>query len=182
MIPRRRFLQVGLIGGAVLAVAGVGLGLQRTRLVEPKQPLRALDEVSFAILSAVADRMFEAEDLPSARDLEIAEGVDALLSTMHPDVVDEVRQVLGLLENPIAGLVLRIQPRPFTQCSPEQQARVLRSWVSSDWPLLRTAYRALHGLCMGVAWSNPTLHAHLGYPGPPQGLSPRPIEPPEEAP
>lgn len=171
MPTRRTVLQAGLLGTAILTLGGVGLALRGTRHVTPATPLRVLSEREFSTLSAVADRMFEAEGLPTARDLRVAEGVDALLATMHPATVAEIQQVLALLENALAGLVIGGRISTFSASSPQTQRRVLRGWASSRWPTLRTAYRALHGLCMGVAWSHPELHAVLGYPGPPTGLN-----------
>ncbi len=179
MLDRRTVLKAGLIGGAVLTFGGVGLALRGSRHVEPKTPLRALSPREFATIAAVADRMFEGEGLPSARDLAVAEGVDALLATMHPETVGEIRQVLALLENALAGLVMDGRFTTFSGSSPEVQRRVLRGWATSRWPTLRTAYRALHGLCLGVAWSHPELHAFAGYPGPPPALAAFNAAPPE---
>ncbi|TVQ91554.1 MAG: hypothetical protein EA397_09435 [Deltaproteobacteria bacterium] len=170
-MQRRTVLKLGLVGGALVAVGGIGVALLPSARIEPRRPLQVLDSWEFAVIALVADRMFEGPGLPAARDLEIAEGVDALLATMHPSTTAEVRQVLVLLESSVAGLFMHGRLGTFSTSSPEAQRAVLRSWASSRWTTLRTAYRALHGLCMGVAWSNPAMHEIMGYPGPPQGLS-----------
>lgn len=170
MMQRRTVLKLGLAGGALVVIGGIGVALLPSATVEPRRPLVVLKPWEFAVVAMVADRMFEGEGLPSARELEIAEGVDALLGSMDPATVAEIRQVLTLLESSAAGLVMQGRIGTFSRASAEAQRRVLRGWASSRWPLLRTAYRALHGLCMGVAWSNPTMHAFMGYPGPPEGL------------
>src|SRR5689334_13050452 len=54
---RRALLRSGLIGVAVLGVSGLGLALQRTKLVPtPKEGLRVLTPEQYAILTAVAAR------------------------------------------------------------------------------------------------------------------------------
>jgi hypothetical protein len=171
MLHRRTVLQAGLVGAAALAVGGVGASVLTPPGPEPDAPLRALSLGEFRTLAAVADRMFESDTLPSARDLRVAEGVDALLATLHPGAVADVKQVLDLLDSAIVGLVLDGRAAPFARCAPDLQRQILRGWATSRIPTLRTAYRALHGLCMGVAWSDPRLHAAAGYPGPPEGLA-----------
>lgn len=171
MLHRRTVLQAGLVGAAAIAVGGVGSSLLSPPGPEPATPLRALTPAEFHTVAAVADRMFESDTLPSARDLRIAEGVDALLATLHPGAVADLKQVLALLDSAIVGVVLEGRSAPFARCAPELQRQVLRGWATSRIPTLRTAYRALHGMCLGVAWSDPRLHAAAGYPGPPEGLA-----------
>mgnify|MGYP004135699163 CR=1 FL=1 len=166
---RRTFLQVTVFGAAVLALGSVGLGLRGTVYRAPSQPLLALSPAGFSVLAAVAERLlaFGAPDLPPPSALGVAEAVDAHLSTQHPAVAAQVEQVLLLLENAAINAVIEGRVTPFTSLGPDEQDRVLRSWAEADVHLFRTAYRALHGLCMGSYWVSPKLYGAIGYPGPP---------------
>lgn len=167
-ISRRTVLRYGLGGALLLGAGGLGLSLQRTQLREPAWPLLALDERSFSILAAISERMTPHGDgLPSARSLHVAESIDGLLAAAEPGVADEVKQVLGLIENGVAGLLFDGRPRPFTQLSPEDQDRALAAWRQSSLSIRRTAYKALHGLCMAAYYAKPETYAAVGYPGPP---------------
>ena len=165
---RRTLIKTGLGGGLLLALGGVGLSVQSTRLRTPKTPLKALDATGFSILAAVADRIVPNGDAyPSAADIDVAGKIDLLLSTMHPGVTVELQQALKLIENPTVGLLLDGRPSPFTASSPEAQDATLRSWQGSHIPVRRTAYRALQKLCTSVYWSDEKTYALCGYPGPP---------------
>lgn len=168
---RRRFLQVTLAGAGLLAVGGVGLSLQATVPVAPSQPLRALSERGYSILVAVADRICPGGGaLPSARELDVAGQVDALLATLHPGVAAEVEQVLALLENAAFALVMDGNPRPFSASSPATQDRVIEGWRTSRLSVRRQAISALKGLVSSAYYADPRTHAGVGYPGPPPGL------------
>lgn len=167
-LSRRTILRYGLGGALLLSAGGVGLSLQPTRLRQPAGPLQVLDERTFSVLAAVADRITPGGGgLPPARELQVAEKVDALLARLHPADAGEMRQALLLLENALAGLVLDGRARPFTRLEPEEQDEVLRSWQHSRLHLRRTAWAAIHGLCAAAYYASPAIHPLLGYPGPP---------------
>ncbi|HWV39173.1 MAG TPA: gluconate 2-dehydrogenase subunit 3 family protein [Vulgatibacter sp.] len=161
-------IRYGLGGAVALAAGGVGLSLQQTHLRRPSRPLRALDERTFSILAAVADRVAPAEGaFPAASELQVAEKVDELLAGVHPSVVEEIKQVLHLLENGVAGLLLDGRPRPFTALEPQAQDEALQAWRRSRLGLRRTAYRAIRGLCAAAYYASPEIQPAVGYPGPP---------------
>ncbi|AKU93258.1 gluconate 2-dehydrogenase subunit 3 family protein [Vulgatibacter incomptus] len=167
-ITRRAVLKYGLGGALALSAGGVGLSFQRTASRTPSRPLRALDPRSFAILAAVAERISPAGDgFPAASELEVAEAIDGLLATSHPAVLDEVKQLLALVENGLAGMLLDGRPQPFTSLSPDDQDRALLAWRRSSLGLRRTAYKALHGLCAAAYYASPRIYPQVGYPGPP---------------
>jgi len=167
-LSRRTAIRYGLGGAIALAAGGVGLSLQRTEVRSPARPLRVLDERTFSILAAVADRIAPARgDFRSASDLQVAEKIDDLLATVDPAVVVEVTQVLKLLENGLAGLVFDGRPRAFTALDAPDQDRALAAWKGSRWSVRRTAYKALHGLCAAAYYASPEVYPTVGYPGPP---------------
>ena len=123
---------------------------------------------TFSILVAVADRIAPAGGgFPSAEELQVAEKIDGLLARMDPAVGGEIKQVLLLLENALAGLVFDGRTKPFTRMMPEAQDDALRSWQNSRLDVRRTAYTALHGLCAAAYYASPEIYPLVGYPGPP---------------
>ncbi len=167
MPTRRELLKVGMVGGAVLGLGAVGLGFRATVLVAAPTTLRALDERAYSVLLAVAERICAYDGMPSASDLGVAIGIDALLASTHPGIAAELSQGLMVLENALTGLLLDGRVTPFTALSTEDQDAVLESWRLSALPVKRTVYKAIHGLVVAGYWADPTVFPDCGYPGPP---------------
>jgi hypothetical protein len=167
-VQRRTLLKLGLGGGVLLALGGVGLYLRETVRRQPASKLEVLDEREFSVLWAVAERMCPGgEGFPRASEVHVAEKVDAFLANSHPGVQADVKKVLGLLESALAGSLLDGRTRPFTQLDPTEQDATLDGWRRSRIAVRRTAFQALHGLCMGSYYASPETYAAVGYPGPP---------------
>lgn len=167
-LDRRQVLKYGLLGAVVLANAGFGLSQRGTVRRAPNRPLRVLDEREFAILAALSDRIAPAHgEFPAASDLEVAERIDAFLEGAHPGVQSEFKQLLRLLENALAGLLLDQRLTTFTASSPEVQDRILEGWRTSRLRLRRTGFSALNGLVGATYYGSPETYAAVGYPGPP---------------
>ena len=66
-----------------------------------------------------------------------------------------------------AGSLLDGRTRPFTQLDAAGQDATLDGWRRSRISVRRTAFQALHGLCMGSYYASPETYAAVGYPGPP---------------
>ncbi|MFK7927753.1 MAG: gluconate 2-dehydrogenase subunit 3 family protein [Myxococcota bacterium] len=170
-ITRRQFIVVGAVGSLVLALGGVGVGLSLAFRPsvhrEPNTPLVALSPLGFSILAAVAGALVDVPDQPDADEAGVAEGVDALLARLHPAVTAELEQGLRLLENAAVSAVLEGRFTTFSASDRATQQAVLLAWSESEYSLFRRVFRALHGLCMSVYWSQPERHVACGYAGPP---------------
>lgn len=178
---RRSVLQLGLAGGALLSLGGIGfIGLRATKLGPPPRiPLRALDLKEFAVVSAIANCMLPScptptcnagdPQWPTAASLQCAEKIDGVMASLHPEAVAEFKQLLGLFENGISGLLTHRRPTPFTQLSDEEQRERLNAWRHCRLSLLRSGYLALTRLVHATYYSSPDVYAAMGYPGPPQG-------------
>ncbi len=167
-MSRRTLFKVGLGGTALLAVGGLGLSLQASRLREPRSPLRVLSPLEFSILAALADRLApRVAPVPSAWEVQVAEKVDLHLSTLHPGDAADFCKALALLESPLAGALLDGRLRPFTACSAEAQDATLHGWRTSSLGVRRQAFRAMSGLCHAAYFGSPETYAAVGYPGPP---------------
>jgi hypothetical protein len=164
MIERRTFLIASGVGVLAVAGGGLGLALQGSALREPRRPLKVLDVGRFSVLAAVADAMCPGADgLPSAWDLEVPEDIDDYLAAAHPSVGAEIIQGLTLLENGLAGLVLDLQPRPFSQRSIAARDETLTGMATSSVGLRRTLYKGLLGLVTTTYWGNAATYAYSGY-------------------
>jgi hypothetical protein len=165
-MDRRFFLGAGL-GAAVLALGGVGLALRPGRRIAPPAGLRVLDDVSFSVLSALADRLCPAvRGLPSASALGVPALVDAQLARMHPADATELKQGLLLIENSLAGLIFDGEPTPFTLRSPAGQDLALLALRDSGLAVRRGLYKAVRGLIMAAYWGHPRMYGASGYDGP----------------
>jgi hypothetical protein len=170
-MDRRRFLKRTLLGGAALTIAGaVPLALRRTRLLPlPEVPLRFFSPAQYSTFAAVAARVVAPL---SASQLRVAEKTDALMAAADPDSQRDLRQLLALFDNALAGFLFDGELTPFTQRSAEGQDRALRSWRDSRLPFRRSAFQALQRLSLAMAYSDPRTYADIGYPGPPVLLRP----------
>jgi hypothetical protein len=165
-VNRRTFLRRGLVGGAVLAAGGVGLGLWPS-LIErkPRTRLKVLDDKQFAVLAAVASRTVRA---PGADPVMIAQSIDDLMSRAVPEVQSDFRKLLGLFENALAGMIFDGRPKPFTRLSPEAQDAALAHWRDSRIVVRRAGYQVLRKLTCAAHYVQPSCWPSVGYPGPPQ--------------
>jgi len=172
-LDRRRFLRRGLFGGALLLCAGSLPFVFRTtrRGNAPRAPLKLLSADEYAVFAAVAARMVPGDGAdarwPRAEALDCAGKVDALMATVHPDVGNDFRRLLHLVESGFAGLLIAGSPRPFTRAAPAEQDARLEAWRRSRLAVLRSGYQALKRLAHAAYYSSPEIYEAIGYPGPP---------------
>jgi len=171
-ISRRTILKYGLGGASVLALGGVGLSMRQTRMFTPQAPLQVLSEQEYSILSSVAETILPGtQGYPSAREVQIAERIDAALFACEDGVQSEFKQVLALLESAVAGFVLAGRSAPFSMLSAAERWKVLDSWRSARVRLFRTAFKAIQGLVAASYYSAPQVHKRIGYPGVPEWVT-----------
>ena len=172
-LDRRRFLRRGLFGGALLLCAGSLPFVFRTtrRGSAPRAPLKLLSADEHAVLAAVAARVVPGDGAdarwPRAEALDCAGKIDALMATVHPDVGNDFRRLLHLVESGFAGLLFAGSPRPFTRAAPAEQDARLEAWRRSRLAVLRSGYQALKRLAHATYYSSPEIYDLIGYPGPP---------------
>ena len=161
MPTRRRFLQVGIAGIAVLAAA---------RWLEPARErpaaLRVLDAESAALVAALAPVVL-AGSMPREAVREVVEGFDRAVSGLAPAVRDEIDQLLGLLRFMPTRWALTGVRAPLEEASEAQIAAFLERWRASPFDLLRAGCQALTQLLQASWYGNQASWAAIGYPGPP---------------
>ncbi len=166
---RRGFLKKGLVGGVLLALGGAGwLATRRTWPAPVGGPLQVLTPEEAAVVLAIADRLVPLRaGFPRPLKVGVPRKVDGIIAMAHPATQKEVKQLLLLFENALAGLLFERQLRTFTASSPEEQDARLAGWAHSRVTLRRTGYRALKRLVYAAYYASPETYAAVGYRGPP---------------
>ncbi len=187
-LTRRLLLKRGLFGSALLLLGGAGLAIRPGRTVESKGPLKFFTPAEYATFSSLAARVVPPRDgWLSTREAQVAEKADALLATVDPGVGTELKQLLGLFDNALAGLLFDLSATPFSLREPDEQDLALSNWQNSRLALRRTGFKALKNLACACYYGSPETWAHVGYKGPPElglpeELMQELIEPVREAP
>ena len=166
MITRRRFLQVGLAGAAVLGIARV--------LQHPAIPasFRVLDGGSLPLVRALVPVVL-AGSLPTREPErgvaieEVVEAFDRAVSGLSPAVRGEIEDLLSVLRFGPTRLALTGLWEPIDIASGEDISQFLARWRTSRFDLLRAGYQALTQLLQASWYDNPTSWSSIGYPGPP---------------
>ena len=170
MVSRRRFLQVGAAGVAVLVLA---------RMLDRPEPalMRVLDRDGVALVRALVPVVLAGALPPAgtARDAAVSQVVDAFdraVSGLSPAVRAEIGELLGVLHFAPSRVALTGLWHPVHEASSEEIAAFLARWRTSRFDLLRAGYQALTQLIQASWYDNPASWAAIGYPGPP-ALGPR---------
>ena len=151
----------------------------------------------FSMLESVCDTLLPTLDPPqgsseaiaayyrrSARDVNVAYLVAETLSFENAQAKVDFRKLLGLLSNPLAGLMLAGSPNPFKALSQEKREKYLTAMANSPMGQLRQGYQSIKRLAGFVYFAAPDATgvnpnwAALDYtaPAPPVDI-PQPIKP-----
>jgi hypothetical protein len=170
---RRTLLKRGVVGGALLAAGGAGLLAFRAgkRVPPPPDGLRVFSEAQFAVLDALAHRLVAPlAGWPTVEEVGVARAVDRIAERLEPSAQAELKQLLGLFDNALAGFVFGGRSQPFTALDAAAQDTVLEEWRDSRIALRRTGYNALRTLVLAGYYQSPLTWKPIGYPGPPEGF------------
>jgi hypothetical protein len=187
MVSTRRGLFKKTLGGALLlaAAGAVPVALQKTRERAPRKPLRFFTPAEYSVFAAATDRILATSPLepstelgpppsrpagPFPAEVNVAEKADAFLAPLDAASAKDLKQLLMLFDNALFSVVMGGPPRPFTQMSPAEQDRHLRSWATSRLAIRRTGFQALKRLAAAIYFGSPETYASVGYPGPPYDL------------
>ncbi|MCP3098864.1 hypothetical protein LZ198_08250 [Myxococcus sp. K15C18031901] len=165
-LSRRGLLQRGLAGGALLALGGSGVLAFREGLVLPlpEEGLRVLGPREYATLQAVARRAFPPRPgWPDADVARVASTADGLLARADPSAAKEVKALLGLFDNALAGLLFTGHVTPFSLLEPGAQDVVLEGWRTSRLVFRRSGYHALRALIYSAYYAHPAAIAATGF-------------------
>ncbi|MBS1153722.1 MAG: hypothetical protein H6Q89_5420 [Myxococcaceae bacterium] len=174
-LSRRRFLLVGGVTGALLAVGGVlvarGGGRTHYRALAPPgvRPLVFSDK-AFGVLCALCDRILPAKDpadpsRPDAREARIAERIDQELTFHTPRMQRDVELALLFLEH---GGLLHFSTTRFTRLSPEDQDALLQKMIEGV-QVEQQAINAIKLLALFFYYADDRTWNGIHYAGP-QGI------------
>ena len=165
MLTRRRFLQVGLIGGGILL--GARLFYSGFKQATPNA-YRFLDRESADVIAAMMPVLL-AGALPAEQPArsEVLRNVDKEIAGLPLAVQKELQELFTLLTaTPLRWWYFGIGHN-WSDATFEEINTLLESWRHSRFSLLRAAYRALHELVIAAWYANPLSWAQVGYRGPP---------------
>ncbi|MGO8969298.1 MAG: gluconate 2-dehydrogenase subunit 3 family protein [Myxococcaceae bacterium] len=166
---RRSLLKRGLVGSVLLAVGGAGFLALRAgkRVPLPAGGLKVFSEREYGVLDALARRFIGTlPGWPSVDEVGVAQAVDRIAQRAEPSVQAELKQLLGLFDNALAGFLFGGRTEPFTALDAAAQDRVLEEWRDSGVALRRTGYNALRTLVLAGYYQSPLTWKPIGYPGP----------------
>jgi hypothetical protein len=173
MQTRRSFIKRGLVGSALLALGGgSGLLLRSSKLVDPPaEGLKVLGKKEYAVLDAVSRRILPARPgFPTVDETRIAFTCDRVLAMTDETSQVEMRQLLELFENALAGFIFGGRITPFTKLDGEAQDKVLHEWATSSIAIRRTGFLAIRALVTSAYYGNPLTWSAVGYGGPPKAF------------
>ena len=125
---RRGFLKRGLFGSALLALGGAGyLATRKTgAMMLPAEGLQAMTEREYAVIYAIAKRLIPPRpNFPSIDEVKVALHCDGILASVDPSARTELKQLLMLFENALAGFLFGLRTKPFTALDEVEQDAVL---------------------------------------------------------
>jgi len=91
----------------------------------------------------------------SATDLGVAQVVAETLAVESPETRTQFKQLLGLLQSPIAGALLMGRPQSFAQAPLAAREAALRRMSVSSVPTLRQGFQAVKRLAAFIFYSAP---------------------------
>lgn len=171
-LSRRRFLQFGGVGGALLA-SGAGLvlrggGSAHYRSLHPSGLTpQNLSDKAFGVLCVFCDRVLPAKDpadpgRPDAREGRIAERIDRELAFHTPKIQRDVELALQFLEH---GGLLHLSTTRFTQLGPPQQDALLQK-LAEGIEVERQVFASIKMLAVFFFYADDRSWKGIGYEGP----------------
>jgi hypothetical protein len=167
---RRRFLKLGVVGGALVATGSI-VAVVRTRgydlPAERAASLKSLAPWQLIVVEHVARRIAAPDRpgaVPSADDVDVAGFVDGYVAGMDAALRRDLLRLFGYVEHvaPLAsGFVSR-----FTRLGAADQDAVLAALEASDSDLLRGGFAGLKSLVFMGYYRDARTWKALAYDGP----------------
>lgn len=164
-LPRRRFLKLGVISGALFATGGVGLAWFRVGYhLEPGESPIALTTKELCVVRAIVRALFPADgDLPSGESLGLVMRVDEEVWAADREVATDLAWGLQLLEH--APRMYGMSGR-LTGMSAADADAYLRKVLLGSNETLRQVAIAIRQLVTLLYYANAATWKAIGYDGP----------------
>jgi hypothetical protein len=165
-MQRRRLLQLGLGGAALLAIAGGGMALVRPGFTDGH--LTAGGRAIFrAVSGAVLDGALPADAAARERSLQaLLARLDDTITGLAPHAQKELSTLLALLDSAPGRLGLAGLTPDWPQAGTAQVQASLQAMRMSSIGVRQQAYFALRELISATYFADPQSWILLGYPGP----------------
>ena len=167
-IARRRFIQAGIAGAALLTLARwidrpLAAGPASYRFLDA----RGVKSVGALVPVVLAGALPADEAAQRAAVGEVVTAFDRAVAGLSVPVQQEIGELFSFLHTPPLRVAFAGLWSPLEESTPQQIVEFLVRWRDSPFDLQRASYRALTQLIQ-AAWygSNPSWAA-IGYPGPP---------------
>lgn len=162
VLPRRRFLQLGLGSAAIFAMAGGAAWLWRPGVREGR-----LTNAGRAVFEAVAGVVLEGSLAPGAVPLERhLNHLDEAIAAFPKETQDELAQLLGLLSVAAGRMWITGLSVGWHQATVAEVEAALRRMLGSDNELRQQAYHALRDLTNAAFYAQSEHWSLMNYPGP----------------
>jgi hypothetical protein len=157
---KRRWLLLGAVSGAMLALGGGTFALMRPGVHDAKLTAAGRDVFAGAARGLLEGTMRDGE-------IEALLGrIDALVAALPPHAQAELSQLLALLASAPGRRAFAALDPPWSQATVPQVQNALQSMRLSGLSLRQQAYQALHDIVGAAYFSEPAAWGLLGYPGP----------------
>ncbi len=172
-LTRRQFFKAGLAGAAALIAIRAIHGPFLQEGADSDVRFQFLRPAERSMLAAIAPLIL-AGALPGASGAgrpaveTLLLDVDRTLSGFDPNVQEEVRDLFSLLLLPPARWLLAGVHKSWSEADAADIAAFLEDWRLSRWPILRSAYQALHSVILAAWYAQPAAWPVMAYSGPPQ--------------
>jgi hypothetical protein len=162
-VIRRRTVLFGLGGAVVLAGGAAALRLSTGYPPGDDVPVATTDK-ELAIVRAIVEALLPADgDLPSGVEVGVVQRIDEELWSMAPDVRDEARRAIAVLEY---WPLLSGRGARLTRLSPTERVEALTSAMArAPRPVARAA-TTLKQLCHLFYYASDATWSAIGYDGP----------------
>jgi hypothetical protein len=163
---RRRLLKYGLLGAALLAVAGADL-LRRPPVWTAAGLSAAAREIFAALARAVLDGALPADPQRAQQALEAhLKRLEATIAGLPPPAQQELGTLLAVLVHPLGRRSVAALAEPWATASVADLHSALSAMRTSRLALRQQAYHALRDLTSAAYFADPSTWAGIGYPGP----------------
>lgn len=165
-MQRRTLLKLGVVTGAVLALAGGAAALVKPGFERGELTLVGR-EVFRAVGLGVLDKTLPDTTSSKSAALDVLlSDIGVLIAALPAHAQAEVSQLLSILSTTVGRYGLAGLDTPWAAATASEVQAALQDMRLSSLAVRQQAYAALHDITAGAYFSKPDSWVILGYPGP----------------
>jgi hypothetical protein len=167
-LRRRRFIQAGVAGAALLAFANwIDRPLAAVPSAHRFLDARGVKTVGALVPVVLAGALPADEAARRAAITEVVAAFDRAVAGLSIPVQQEIGELFSFLHTPPLRVAFAGLWSPLEDSSPAEIREFLLRWRDSPFDLQRASYHALTQLIQAAWYGNSSSWAAIGYPGPP---------------